>query len=141
MKNLFFILFLLLPVKVISQNSTDIDTLQVYILVDTMPSLVDGGDFATEIRQFILKEMQYPDTLTCGLISTIYFEFIISYEGKVIHPNVFFRSNYPECENDYEVLRKTVLDLLNRLPEFKPGMQNGKYVNVKFLFPMHIHLQ
>lgn len=123
------------------QNNSEIDTSDVYIIVDTMPTMADGSDISTGVRLFIQKKFRYPDSLTCGLISTIYFEFTISYNGNVVNPNVFFPGNYPDCTNDYEKLRRMGLDVLNDLPTFKPGKHNGKYVNVKFMFPLRILLQ
>jgi len=137
------ICFLLLafPYGIYGQKPIGIDTSQVYLVVDSMPQMRDGSDIVNGIREIFAKDLRYPELSECVIVSTIIYEFTISYNGKVIDKSVSFRGNYSDCPEDYDKLRKSGLQLLDNLPVFKPGMHKGKYVKVKFKVPIHIHLQ
>jgi hypothetical protein len=133
----------LISFNLLSQSDTLIksDSVEVFYIVDSMPTMPNGEEISIGLRRLIMEEFKYPDSLDCGLISTIIFEFTISSTGKIKDDSISFRSNYDDCLSDYDKLRKAGDDFYKNLPVFNPGKHKGKLVAVKFIYPLQIHLQ
>ncbi len=141
--NFITILLLLLSTVVFSQRDTTVisDSTKIYYIVDSMPQMSNGEDINTGLFRIFRENFIYPDSLDCSLITYIVFEFTISSTGKIKDENIRFRGNYPDCEDDYNKLKKAGTEFFKKLPMFTPGKNNGKPVDVRFVFPVHIHLQ
>lgn len=63
---------------------------------------------------------------------TVYVDFIIDQNGKVVNPKI----KYP----GFRQLDKEVLDLFYRMPKWKPGILNGKYIPLNLTMPMKVAL-
>ena len=137
---LLLIVFAVIPLKSLGQNDLDFDTSQVYVYVDSMPTMNDGLTIQDKLLQLFIKDFNYPDSLNC-LISNLIFEFVVSYNGALTDKKITFRPYEESCNDDIEKLRKAGLNFLDRFPLCKPGKLNGKNVKVKFIVPVIICLQ
>ena len=67
---------------------------------------------------------------------TLRLSFIVDTTGNVLDKCI-----QDKRESAYTLLDKEGIKLLNEMPKWKPGMQNGKKVAVRFYIPIHICLQ
>lgn len=103
----------------------------VYDTCETMPRF-PGGEKA--MMEFIATHLKYPQqAVKENIQGAVLAEFVIDAEGKAIQPRII-RSLSPEC--DREVIR-----VINLMPAWTPGQQDGKAVNVKFTIPIMYRLQ
>ena len=86
------------------------------------------------MMEFIATNLKYPQqAVKENIQGAVLAEFVIDAEGKVTAPQII-RSLSPEC--DREVIR-----VINLMPAWTPGQQEGKAVNVKFTIPIMYRLQ
>ncbi len=82
----------------------------------------------------IAKNLKYPpkaiDSRTEG---RVILQFVIDKQGKVTDVQVM-RGVTPELD-------QAAIDVVRSLPDWKPGMQDGKPVNVKYTMPIVFKLQ
>ena len=103
----------------------------IYDTCETMPRF-PGGEKA--MMEFIATNLKYPQqAVKENIQGAVLAEFVIDAEGKVTAPQII-RSLSPEC--DREVIR-----VINLMPAWTPGQQEGKAVNVKFTIPIMYRLQ
>src|ERR1035438_2191630 len=109
--------------KTSSQPSNDSN--HVYDIVEKMPEY-PGGQVA--MMAFIQTNLQFPEyAKNNNLQGTVYATFIIDKKGKITDVKIL-RSMTPPCiACDSEVIR-----VIKKMPKWKPGMQQGKPVRVKF---------
>jgi TonB family protein len=84
------------------------------------------------IMTHIMNELVYPEEAqNKGLEGTVVVEFVVSVKGLV---------------SDVKILRglgpldAAALDVVRSLPNFTPGLENGKPVNVKYALPIRFSL-
>ncbi len=98
--------------------------------VDVMPEF-PGGQQALD--QYVSLNLQYPKSAVkekrSGVVTV---QFVVDKTGKVINPNVV-RGSYPEFDTE---ARRLIRDM----PKWKPGVQNGENVNVKYVLPVRFKL-
>ncbi len=93
----------------------------VYTIVEVMPEF-PGGDEA--LKEFIAKNKVYPDkAVENDIQGTVYVQFIVNKNGNIRRALVL-RGIGGGC--DEEAIR-----VVKSMPNWKPGTQNGKPVNVK----------
>jgi len=134
----------MLSLNILGQENIDksrIDTTETLIFVDTMPTMQNGECISKGFSTLFSDEFKYPDTIECKIISIIYFEFVIRFDGTISDKNVRFNSNIEECAKDYNLLKKAGLVLLDKFPKCIPGSHEGKLVNVRFRSPVHLMYQ
>ena len=103
----------------------------VYTIVEQMPTF-PGGEEA--LRNFMAANVKYPALATQkGIQGKVYISFVVTKTGSVANAKVA-RSVDPSV--DQEAIR--VVELL---PSWKPGMQNGKYVDVEYTIPINFVLE
>jgi TonB family protein len=105
---------------------TPTDSPKVFVFVEQQPEF-PGGDKA--LIQFLQQNIRYPD-----------YERILAIEGKVFLKFVVMEDG---SVNDVRVVRGTskgldeeALRVVKKLPNFKPGKQQGKLVRVYFNLPV-----
>jgi TonB family protein len=104
----------------------------VLAFADKMPEF-EGGVQA--LYKFINENLKYPEyEREANISGTVYVKFIVSIEGKVSKPTIL-KSVSGSHSFDKEVLR-----VINILPDWIPGEQNGKKVNVYFSMPVKFKL-
>ncbi|MBT3382729.1 MAG: TonB family protein [Prolixibacteraceae bacterium] len=100
---------------------------EVFYKVEEMPQF-PGGEKA--LKKYIDYSIKYPEiALEKGIHGKVYVTFIIDKNGKVNDPKIS-RGVDPS-------LNKEALRVVNTLPKWKPGKQNGKIVNVSYTVPIN----
>mgnify|MGYP000865416783 FL=1 len=103
-----------------------------YEVVEQMPEFPGGGMAA--VLEYIQKNMQYPESAKKnGTQGRVTVQFVIDKEGNVTEPKVI-RS--VDKELDAEAIR-----LVKSMPKWKPGMQKGEVVAVKYTMPVLFKLE
>ena len=117
-------------VKGVAKPSDNV-TGDVYEAVEQMPEFPGG---MAGLMQYITKNLRYPEEAKAkGIQGRVTVRVVVNTEGKVTNAEVL-RSVDPAL--DAEALR-----VASSLPDWKPGMKDGKPVNVRFIFPVNFSLQ
>lgn len=103
---------------------------EIFMIVEQQPEFMGGYE---AMMMFIQKNMAYPPMARrMGLSGTVHISFVVSKEGKI---------------SDVQVLRgisadidKEAVRVVSMMPPWKPGLQNGKPVNVRFIMPLKFSL-
>lgn len=135
--------------------------MEVFTVVEEMPKFNGGepGDF----RMHIAKNLIYPaEAVEQGVTGKIIIKFIINTEGKVVIPDQetlaeiegkplgeVVVASYRKISEDAEepdekyikMLKEEVRRVVLTSPDWTPGKQRGKAVNVVFTFPVSFVLQ
>ena len=86
-----------------------------------------GGE--TALRRFLSKNLRVPeDKIDPGTRITVKARFVVDKEGKITGVEVL-QSGGIDCD-------KEVMRVLNKMPKWKPGIQNGRNVAVYFHIPI-----
>ena len=111
------------------KKETVVDT--VFINVEIMPEF-PGGDLA--LLRFLSNSVKYPVIAQEAYIQgTVYVNFVIDRDGSVTNAKVI-REVDPSLD-------KEALRVVNNLPKWKPGMQQGTPVRVSYSVPISFVLQ
>ena len=109
----------------------DEDRPGVYSVVEQMPEF-PGGDKG--FHQFIADNVKYPaEAKEKGIRGIVYVNFIVEPDGSVSDIRVL-RGIGGGC--DEEAVR-----VVESMPKFKPGMQNGEAVRVSYTVPVNFRLE
>ncbi len=109
----------------------DEDRPGVYMIVEQMPEF-PGGD--KSLFQFIADNTKYPaDAKEKGIKGRVFVNFIVEPDGSVSDIKVL-RGIGSGC--DEEAVR-----VVESMPKFKPGMQNGEAVRVSYTVPVIFRLE
>ncbi len=104
---------------------------RVYEMVEEMPVFTAG-----DIHQYIAKHVTYPsDAMENNIQGKVYLSFVVDKTGKV--RDVVILRGIPGGGS----LEKEALRVIKSLPNFTPGKQNGKAVNVKMTIPIKFQLK
>lgn len=105
------------------EKNTDID--------DELPSF-PGGD--AKLREWIKKNMKYPSyAKNNGIEGQVLVVFIVEKDGSISNAEV---SCGVDPSLDQEALR-----IVNKMPKWKPGTQNGVAMRVKYRLPITFTLK
>ena len=103
----------------------------VYEVAEVMPEF-PGGTQA--LFEFISKNLEYPQNAIDGQIEgRVVVQFVVDKTGKV--------GNIQVVRSIDKMLDQAAIDVVRALPAWKPGMQDGKPVNVKYTMPIVFKLQ
>ena len=103
----------------------------VYEVAEVMPEF-PGGTKA--LLDSIAKNLKYPPkAINSRTEGRVILQFVIDKQGKVTDVQVM-RGVTPELD-------QAAIDVMRSLPDWKPGMQDGKPVNVKYTMPIVFKLQ
>ena len=109
---------------------TEPDTIGSYTVVEQMPEF-PGGDDA--LKAFLVREIKYPpNARNMSVTGTVYVSFIVLDNGIISDVKVL-RGIGSGC--DEEAVRVVKL-----MPNWKPGEQEGKKVDVKYNLPIKFKL-
>jgi len=134
---------------------------EVFYVVEEMPTF-NGGE-PDEFRMYIAKNVLYPPEASAhGVSGKIIIKFIVTHEGKVVVPDqetlakiegkpldevvvAAYRKIAEDAEEPDEqyiqMLKDEVKRVVSSSPDWIPGKQRGKAVNVMFTFPVNFVLQ
>jgi len=138
MKRIILILCFFLFVQ-IGFSQSDINDTSIYDYVEVMPQFM-GGE--SELNQFLFSNYKTKD-VNC-YVTYIILNFVIEKDGSITNKIVEIEDNYIHIlENEvFAECRQAWIDssmqLLNQMPNWKPGMQNGKLVRVRYRIPVHL---
>ena len=100
-------------------------------VVEEMPEF-PGGPKA--LMDYLMENVKYPKTaFDADIQGRVIAQFVVDKEGTVRDAHVV-KSVDPTL--DAEALR-----VINNMPKWRPGRQNGKVVNVKYTIPVNFNLQ
>jgi TonB family protein len=101
-----------------------------FFIVEQMPGY-PGGEEA--LLDFIASTVKYPDeAMEKGIEGRVYVSFTISDKGKVMDAKI--------AKGVDPLLDKEALRVIKSMPDWKPGMQRGVFVNVQFTVPINFSL-
>ena len=129
MKNLLLLITLFITSNSFAQKSkSENNTEAPLTIVEQMPEF-KGGEKARQ--KFIQKNIEYPQVeKEAGIMGTCYITFVVEKDGTITGAKVLRGvTNGPGC--DAEALR-----VINKMPKWKPGKQNGKKVRVQYNLPI-----
>ncbi|MDR3118897.1 MAG: energy transducer TonB [Mediterranea sp.] len=107
------------------------DEVTIFEVVENMPEF-PGGQAA--LMQFLSKNIKYPTIAQeNGTQGRVTIQFVVNRDGSVVDP-VVIRGVDP-------YLDKEALRVISQMPKWKPGMQRGKTVRVKYTVPVMFRLQ
>jgi protein TonB len=103
------------------------------ILYCANPPEFPGGSKALQL--WVANHVVYPALARENNIEgTVHLRFEVKKDGKIGRIEVLNK-------NIDKLLQEASVDVIKKLPKFKPGMQNGAYVNVWFSIPINFVLQ
>lgn len=111
-------------------DSLSLPTDSVFEVAEVMPEF-PGGTQA--LFKFISGNLKYPQNAIDGQIEgRVVLQFVVDKAGKVGNTRVV-RSIDP-------ALDQAAIDVVRALPDWKPGMQDGQPVNVRYTLPVNFKL-
>ncbi|MBI5540264.1 MAG: energy transducer TonB [Bacteroidia bacterium] len=126
MKQFFAIIFITISFINYTYSQTEQKTDSVII----MPEFPGGQD---AMMDFIGTNIRYPTyAKEKGIEGKVFIRFIISKTGKVDSVTVL--------KGVYPLLDEEAIRVVAKMPDWKPGMQDGKPVNVSFHIPINFKL-
>ncbi len=116
------------PTQVVEEEP---DEQVIFEVVETMPEF-PGGQAA--LMQYLAKNIKYPTIAQeNGTQGRVIVQFVVNRDGSIVDAKVV-RSVDP-------YLDKEALRVVGTMPKWKPGMQRGKPVRVKYTLPVMFRLQ
>jgi periplasmic protein TonB len=106
------------------------DTHEIFTVVEQQPEFSGGYD---ALANFLRSNMKYPpNARRMQIEGTVHVSFIVSKTGSISDVKIL-RGIMKEC--DEEAIR-----VVQRMPSWKPGMQNGHPVYVRMVMPLKFRL-
>jgi TonB family protein len=104
---------------------------KVYVMVDQMPQFPGGQD---ALNRFVATNIRYPEAAQKNKSQgKVFVSFVVNQSGRVEKAKVI-RSISP-------LLDEEALRIVNLFPDWMPGKQNGKNVDVQYTLPISFVLQ
>ncbi len=112
-------------------ETTVADDNKVYDKADVMPEF-PGGE--TAFNDFIIKNIVYPvKAKTEGFTGKVFVQFVVSKTGKITDVKVL--------QSDNEIFNQEAINVVTKMPDWKPGLVDNKPVNVSFTIPIVFQLK
>lgn len=103
----------------------------IFEVVEQMPDFPGG---MAALMQFLGKNIKYPTIAQeNGTQGRVIVQFVVNRDGSIVDPRVV------KSVDPY--LDKEALRVIGTMPKWKPGMQRGKPVRVKYTVPVMFRLQ
>ncbi|MCP3896013.1 MULTISPECIES: energy transducer TonB [Bacteroides] len=103
----------------------------IFEVVEQMPDFPGG---MAALMQFLGKNIKYPTIAQeNGTQGRVIVQFVVNKDGSIVDPRVV------KSVDPY--LDKEALRVIGTMPKWKPGMQRGKPVRVKYTVPVMFRLQ
>ena len=110
----------------------EVEEQEIFEVVEQMPEFPNGG--MAGLMQFLSKNIKYPTIAQeNGTQGRVTVQFVVNADGSIVDAKVI-RGVDP-------YLDKEALRVINSMPKWKPGMQRGKAVRVKYTVPVMFRLQ
>ena len=103
---------------------------KIFDVVEQMPEFPGGMD---EMMKYLSMNVRYPEAAKkAGLQGRVVVQFIVEADGSI--------SNAKVVRNVDEELDAEAVRVIEKMPKWKPGMQNGKTVRVRYNIPISFRL-
>ncbi|HAF29048.1 MAG TPA: energy transducer TonB [Bacteroidales bacterium] len=103
-----------------------------YIKVQFMPRF--NGQDAAYFRNYVSENLKFPfSAVESGVTGTVFVSFVIEKDGSVSKVEIL-RGVHP-------VLDKAVVEAIQRSPSWEPGIQEGKFVKVRYSIAISFRLE
>ena len=103
---------------------------RVFDVVEQMPEFPGGVE---EMMKFLAANVKYPEeAYSQGIEGRVVLTFIVEVDGTITNVKVSKKVN--------ELLDAEAIRVVNSMPKWKPGKQNGKEVRVKYTIPVIFRL-
>ena len=107
------------------------DTINAYDVVEQMPCFPGGQG---KLVEFIEENMQYPkECAEKGIYGRVIVAFVVERSGQL--------SNIRVVKSVHRALDKEALRIVNLMPRWIPGEQNGVTVRVKYIIPIRFSVK
>lgn len=104
----------------------------IFEVVEQMPEFPNGG--MAGLMQYLSKNIKYPTIAQeNGTQGRVTVQFVVNRDGSIVDAKVL-RGVDP-------YLDKEAIRVISSMPKWKPGMQHGKAVRVKYTVPVMFRLQ
>ncbi|MBO5806774.1 MAG: TonB family protein, partial [Bacteroidaceae bacterium] len=111
---------------VIPETAVAADTV-VYQVCEQQPEFPGGG---SAMVKFLAENIKYPaDAMEAGKGGKVFVQFVVRRDGSVNDVVIMKSSGTPSLDNE-------ALRVVKSMPKWKPGMQRGEAVNVRFMIPV-----
>lgn len=108
---------------------TATDENKIYEVTEQMPEFPGG---TSELIKFLGKNVYYPEThVESNIKGRIIIRVIIEKDGSVTNPQIL-----RGIDTEFD---KMALEVVSKMPKFKPGIHNGEPVRVRYVFPISIN--
>ena len=98
----------------------------IYSVVETMPDFPGGQK---ELLSFLSRNIKYPTkAIESKIQGRVIVQFVVNKDGSISNAKIV-RSVDPDLD-------KEALRVINSMPQWKPGMQKGEPVSVKYTVPI-----
>jgi periplasmic protein TonB len=106
------------------------DDNQIFTVVEQQPQF-EGGMEA--MAKFIASKLRYPASARrMGIEGRVFVGFVVAKDGQISDVKIV-RGISPDCDNE-------AMRVVKLMPPWKPGKQNGKAVNCRFVLPVNFKL-
>jgi TonB family protein len=107
------------------------ETENAFNVVEQMPEFPGG---AVELMKFLSENVKYPEAAEkTGTQGRVIAQFIVEADGSI--------TNVKVVKNVTEELDAETVRVINAMPKWKPGMQKGQPVRVKYTIPVTFRLK
>mgnify|MGYP005924032243 CR=1 FL=1 len=104
---------------------------KVFDMVEQMPTFPGGQQ---ELMSYLGKNIKYPTiSQEMGSAGRVIVQFVVDKDGSISNPEV--------VRGVDAYLDKEAIRVISGMPKWKPGVQNGKKVRVKYTVPVVFRLQ
>jgi len=104
---------------------------EVFVVVEQMPEF-PGGDQAC--KDFIARTLKYPsEAMKKGIVGKVLVAFLVNKDGKIEKAKVVMGAD--------PALNTEAVRVVSSMPDWKPGKQRGKAVDVVYTMPIEFMLQ
>jgi periplasmic protein TonB len=126
--------FVFLCANVLAQDTTGYSPEakdSVYTMVDQMPQF-PGGE--SKLFRFLAQNIRYPAyARENGIMGTVFVTFIVEEDGTL--------NNIDVVKSPHKSLSEEALRVVQLMPKWIPGKQDGNSVRVRYNLPIHFTLK
>ncbi len=134
MKHFFKAVFILLTANVFAQDTTAYSSPakdSIFSSVETMPQF-PGGE--SKLFRFLSQNIRYPAyARENGIMGAVYVTFVVEEDGTL--------NNIDVIKSPHKSLSEEALRVVQLMPKWIPGMQDGKIVKVRYNLPINFTLK
>ena len=114
-----------------SSETKEVEEDVIHVSVEVMPEFPGGS---AELLKYLSTHIKYPTmSQEMGSQGRVIVQFVVDKDGSITNPTV--------VRGVDAYLDKEAIRVISGMPKWKPGVQNGKKVRVKYTVPVVFRLQ